>query len=277
MKTVAAMHDISCYAKSSLTVVIPTLSMMGIEVSPLPTALLSTQTDGFPNFFYKDLNTELTSIINHWKSLNLHFNAIYSGFIGNDVSVATLIDFVRWHKKQNPPLVLVDPVMGDFGSLYDPITPYLVKHMRELVQIADVVTPNITEAALILDEEYDDNLSVETASLWAKRIAQKGPKFVVITSVMEKNNSLVVSYDAMKDRISHFSQLHIPVSYPGCGDLFSSILTGRLLQGIDFSASVADAAYLVKKAVEYSFEKGVPVRHGVSPESIGYELVMRYR
>jgi len=277
MKTVAAMHDISCYAKSSLTVVIPTLSMMGIEVSPLPTALLSTQTDGFPHFFYKDLNSELTSIIDHWKSLNLHFDAIYSGFIGNDVSVATLIDFVRWHKKQNPPLVLVDPVMGDYGSLYDPITPYLVTHMKELVQIADVVTPNITEAALILDEEYDDDLSVDVASSWAKRIAQKGPKFVVITSVMEKNNSLVVSYDAMKDRISHFSQQHIPVSYPGCGDLFSSILTGRLLQGIDFSASVADAAYLVKKAVEYSFEKGIPLRHGVSPESIGYELVMRYR
>ena len=67
------------------------------------------------------------------------------------------------------------------------------------------------------------------------------------------------------------------MSYPGCGDLFSSILTGRLLQGVDFSASVADAAYLVKKAVEYSHEKGFPVRHGVSPESIGYELVMRYR
>ncbi len=270
------MHDLSCYAKSSLTVVIPTLSMMGIEVSPLPTALLSTQTDGFPHFYYKDLNTELTSIVDHWKSLDLHFDAIYSGFIGNDVSVATLIDFVNWQKKYNP-LVIVDPVMGDFGSLYNPITPHLVKHMKQLVEIADVVTPNITEAALILDEEYDANLSVETASLWARRIAEKGPAYVVITSVMEKNNSLVVSYDACLNKLSHFSQLHIPVSYPGCGDLFSSILTGRLLQGVDFSASVADAAYLVKKAVEYSHEKGFPVRHGVSPESIGYELVMRYR
>lgn len=276
MKTVAAMHDLSCYAKSSLTVVIPTLSMMGVEVSPLPTALLSTQTDGFPNFYYKDLDYELIAIIEHWKTLNLKFDAIYSGFIGNELSVATLIDLINWQKPNNP-LIVVDPVMGDDGALYDPITSHLVKHMKELVMIGDVVTPNITEAALLLDEEYDSHISIEKASSWAKRIARLGPDYVVITSVMEKNNSLVVSYDATKDKISHFSQLHVPVSYPGCGDLFSSILTGRLLQGIDFSSSVADAAYLVKKAVEYSKEQGLCVRHGVSPESIGYELVMRYR
>lgn len=270
------MHDLSCYAKSSLTVVIPTLSMMGIEVSPLPTALLSTQTDGFPNFYYKDLDYELISIIEHWKNLNLHFDAIYSGFIGNDISVTTLIDLINWQKESNP-LIVVDPVMGDDGSLYDPITSELIKHMKELVMVADVVTPNITEAALLLDEEYDPHLHIEKASLWAKRISNMGPKYVVITSVMEKNNALVVSYDAVNDKISHFSQLHVPVSYPGCGDLFASILTGRLLQQVEFSIAVADAAYLVKKAVEYSRDLDFPVPHGVSPESIGVELVTRYR
>ncbi|NCB01127.1 MAG: pyridoxamine kinase [Spirochaetia bacterium] len=273
MKTVAAMHDLSCYAKSSLTVVIPTLSMMGLEVSPLPTALLSTQTDGFPNFFYTDLIDELSLIIAHWKTLNLTFDAIYSGFLGSERCVSTLLDLITWQRKDHP-LVVIDPVLGDSGSLYDPITHHLVEDMKKLISFADVVTPNITEAALLLDEEYNTNLSVKEASSWAKRISELGPAYVVITSIMEKNNSLVVSYDKIKDTFAHFSQQHIPVSYPGCGDLFASILTGRLLQGADFSSAVADAAYLVKKAVEYSHQREVPPRHGVSPESIAYELVM---
>ena len=266
------MHDLSCYAKSSLTVVIPTLSMMGIEVSPLPTALLSTQTDGYPNFFYSDLTREIHVIIEHWKTLDLHFDAIYSGFLGSEDSVETLLNLINWQKKNNP-LVIIDPVLGDFGSLYDPISENLVNYMKKLVSFADVVTPNITEAALLLGEEYDAALSVEKASFWAKRISNLGPNFVVITSVMEKNNSLVVSYEKEKNILSHFSQQHIPVSYPGCGDLFASILTGRLLQGEDFSSSVKDAASLVKKAVELSHKNQIPQRHGVSPEIIAYELV----
>ncbi len=272
MKTVLAVHDLSCYAKSSLTVVVPALSAMGIEVSPLPTALLSTQTDGFDNYFYKNLHTEQKMIVDHWKELDLSFDAVYSGFLGNSESIDMMIKIIEWQRSHDD-LIVVDPVMGDNGTLYGPITDDFVSRMKQLVSFSDVLTPNLTEAALLLDEKYDENLDSDTCASWAKRLSMMGPSKVVITSVMEKENSVVVSYEKDHDRTAIFSQTHFPVSYPGCGDLFTSILCGRLIIPADFTSAVADSAKLVKLAIKRSYEDHVAQSHGVSPERIVRELV----
>ncbi len=271
MKTVLAIHDLSCYAKSSLTVVVPTLSAMGIEVSPLPTALLSTQTDGFSNYFYKNLHAEQIGIVEHWKNLGLTFDAIYSGFLGNVESIDILLDILQWQKGSHP-LIIVDPVMGDNGSLYQPITKDFVHRMKQLSTLADVITPNITEAALLLDLEYKHDVDVNCCKMWAKELSNRGPRFVAITSVLENNNSMVVSYDKENDSHFVFSQEHLPLSYPGCGDLFTSILCGQLLHNCEFSDAVATSAQLVKEAIQKSHSAGLFQAHGVSPEQIVYQL-----
>jgi pyridoxine kinase len=271
MKTVLAIHDLSCYAKSSLTVVVPTLSAMGIEVSPLPTALLSTQTDGFSNYFYKNLHAEQLGIIDHWKTLDLSFDAIYSGFLGNVESIDILLDILQWQKEAHP-LIIVDPVMGDNGSLYQPITKDFVHRMKHLSTLADVITPNITEAALLLGEEYQHDIDVTSCKQWAMELAKRGPRFVVITSVLEDNNSMVVSYDKENDSHFVFSQEQLPLSYPGCGDLFTSILCGQLLHETEFSEAVATAAQFVKIAIQKSHSVGLSQAHGVSPEQIVFQL-----
>jgi len=272
MKTVLAIHDLSCYAKSSLTVVVPTLSAMGIEVSPLPTALLSTQTDGFDDYFYKNLHTEQKKIVDHWKRLDLSFDALYSGFLGNCESIEMMIKIITWQKKGRP-LIVVDPVMGDNGALYGPMTQTFVQEMKKLVALSDVLTPNVTEAALLLDEPYRKDIDAHTCAQWAQRLSQMGPQLVVITSVMEEQHSIVVSYEREHDRHSVYSQTHLPISYPGCGDLFTSILCGELLNGVDFTEAVAQGAQLVKLAIKRSHNENVVQSHGVSPERIVKELV----
>ncbi len=272
MKSVAAIHDLSCYAKSSLTVVIPSLSMMGIEVAPLPTALLSTQTDGFSGYHYRDLTEDLHAVLTHWKKLSLSFDALYSGFLGSTSSIGFVREMIRWQEEHSP-LVVVDPVMGDNGEFYGPLSTSLVDGMRDLVREADVITPNLTEAAILLGRPYSTELSVEEALDWAVELSQLGAEKVVITSVLQGEETYVAAYDSLTGEKRVHGQEYLSVSYPGCGDLFASILTGKLLKGESFFTSVSASAELVKRAIEISLEAEVPVAHGISVERIAPELL----
>ncbi|MHC1692960.1 MAG: pyridoxamine kinase [Sphaerochaetaceae bacterium] len=268
MKTVAAIHDLSCYAKSSLTVVIPTLAAMGVEAAVLPTALLSTQTDGFENYYYQDLSESMVAITAHWKQLGLRFDGIYSGFLGSQTQIGLVSDFIDSQRALGNPLVLVDPVLGDDGATYGPITAILKRRMLDLVRKADVITPNVTEAALLLDEPYHSDLSQNAAVEWAKRLSDLGPTQVAITSVMHGSGGAVVSYDRHKDTHSSVYQTYAPVSYPGSGDLFASILCALLVKGTSFLDASAKSAHLVSEAVFASWRDNVEIRHGVSVELI---------
>lgn len=272
MNTVAAIHDLSCYAKSSLTVVIPTLSMMGIEVAPLPTALLSTQTDGFSGYHYRDLTHDLYAVLAHWKTLDLSFDAVYSGFLGSPDAIEFVTEVIDWQRKHSP-LTVIDPVMGDNGEFYGPMSSSMVDGMRSLIRNSDVITPNLTEAAILLDKSYREDLSRDTALTWAKELSRMGAKRVVITSVIQGDDTYVVSYDAASGEKQIYGQDQLPVTYPGCGDLFASILTGKLLMGCDFFTAVPQSAQLVKRAIKVSYEHQVPVSHGISVERIARDLL----
>ncbi len=274
MKTVAAIHDLSCHAKSSLTVVIPTLAALQVEASILPTALLSTQTDGFVDYAYVDLTETMDRILHHWKSLELHFDAIYSGFLGSQHQIETVSSLIDWQRSNSAdPIVLIDPVMGDQGEPYGPMTADLMRKMQHLVTQANVITPNVTEAALLLGEDFDPALSLETAGIWAQRLSDLGPDRVAITSVMDRSDGLVVAYDAAERTIRHFRQQYAPVSFPGCGDLFASILCALLVRGTPFYTAVQRSSELVSTAVHRSWRAAVPVRMGVAVELIIADLV----
>jgi pyridoxine kinase len=154
-KRVAAIHDISCFGRCSLTVALPIISSAGIECAVVPTAVLSTHTGGIDGYTFHDLTDEIMPIAKHWKSLDLEFDAIYTGYLGSfhqlDI-VSSLFDLLG----SNDTLKVVDPVMADNGVLYKSFPADFPKGMRKLCAKADIIVPNITEAVLMLDEPYQE-------------------------------------------------------------------------------------------------------------------------
>ena len=269
----AAFHDLCCYAKSSLTVVIPTLEVLGVEVCPLPTALLSTQTDGFERYHFEESTDSLVQILKHWDFLGLGFDAIYSGFLGSHEQVDLVRHFIVQQRARHNPLVVIDPVLGDGGKPYAPIDELLISEMRTLVREADLITPNTTEAALLLKKPYDKALGVDEAITWAKELSTLGPRYVAITSVMVNEKGSVVAYDANNDEVFVTTHAYTNISYPGCGDLFASIVTSLMVNTYSFKEAIEKANTLVKEAVEATFRANIERRQGVAIELIIDKLV----
>ena len=145
-KRVAAIHDISGFGKCSLTVALPIISAAGIETTIMPTAVLSTHTGGFTGYTYRDLTGDLRAIAEHWKSLELHFDAIYSGFLGSFEQIDIVKDFIDMFRADGN-ITVVDPAMADNGQMYSLFNMEFAKAMASLCAKADIVVPNITEAA----------------------------------------------------------------------------------------------------------------------------------
>ena len=152
-KTAVAIHDISGLGKCSLTAALPVLSSAGVSVGVLPTAVLSTQTGGLNNYTNRDLTCDMRGIMAHWSSIGVKFDAVYSGFLGSAEQVDIVLDFVEQFSCENT-VFLCDPAMADNGSLYNTFNPAFVEQMKRLCEKADIIVPNFTEAALLLDEEY---------------------------------------------------------------------------------------------------------------------------
>ena len=151
----AAIHDLSGFGRCSLTIVIPVLSAMGVQCCPLPTAYLSTHTGGFTGNTFLDLTEQMEPIAAHWAALDLRFDGIYTGFMGSRRQIELTAEFLRAFRRQGCPAV-VDPVMGDHGRPYRTYTPEMCRAMASLAELAGVITPNRTEAALLLDVPYGD-------------------------------------------------------------------------------------------------------------------------
>lgn len=267
----AAIHDLSCYAKSSLTVVTPILEAMGVEVCPVPTALLSTQTDGFEGYLFEDLTSQMRQVISHWHQLGLVFDSVYSGFLGSPRQVALVESFIDEQRRLGSPLVLVDPVLGDAGKTYGPMDASLIAQMRSLVARADVITPNTTEAALLLGHEWRPVDHSSEIYEHVRALSGLGPKHVVVTGVTlesSQDKCSVAWYDRDLNDFGVFSHARISPSYPGAGDLFASLLCGLLLWGQTFPSAVEQAALWVSSAITLTSALGYPARHGVCPSSL---------
>jgi len=265
-KRIAAVHDLSGFGRASLTIVSPVLSAMGIQVCPLPTALLSTHTGGFENYHFVDLTEHLQPIIDHWKAENIRFDGIYSGFLGSCRQVEILSGFISdFHHSQQ--LTVVDPVMGDQGVLYGPYTQDMVEAMKELVNKADIITPNFTEAAFLLGEDPKaSDLDNSSCKDWLRRLSSMGPRKVIITSVAsqrEDKHALVLAYDRDFDQYWKTETEWLPASYPGTGDMFASVITGSLLQGDGLPVAMDRAVGFILQAIRYTYSQGLPEREGV--------------
>lgn len=266
---VAAVHDMSCFGRCSLAVIMPILSCMGIQVCPLPTAVLSTHLGGFNQVAFCDFSERMSEFYHHWKRENIDFSCIYSGFLASEQQIDTVLNFIE-EFSVNKPLVLVDPVMGDEGKLYSVYTMEMQQHMKRLVGKADIITPNYTEACFLLGEPYAH--TVADASLlndWLIRLAALGPAVVVMTGIPLADKKIMnIGYDR---RIGSFWQViseYIPAKYPGTGDIFASVLAGALLSEYTVEQAMKLAADFVAMAVKTTFEAGTPSREGVLIELV---------
>lgn len=271
---VAAIHDLSGFGKASLTVIIPILSAMGVQPCPLPTAVLSSHTGGFEDYHFVDLTDEMTGIIRHWKSLEIDFNAIYSGFLGSPRQVDIVIDFIQSFTRPNQ-LVVVDPVMGDNGKPYKTMGKEMIREMRQLAGKADIITPNFTEAAFLLNEPYREEIEVAELKEWINRLCDRGPRQVIVTSVPVKdrqNVSEVVAFDREDGRFWKVDCTYIPAYYPGTGDAFASVIVGSLLQGDSLPIALDRAVQFVSIAIRSTFGYKNPTREGVLLEKVLHNL-----
>ena len=254
VKKIAAVHDLSGCGRVSLSVVIPILSSMGIQVYPLPTAVLSSHTQ-YPGFSFLDLTDQMSLFVNHWKQLGLQFDAIYSGYLGSPIQtniVATLIDDFAGEGQW----VVVDPVLGDNGKLYASLDSGMIAQMRELIRKAVVITPNLTELFMLLGKPYKELVPLDDLKEHLVRLAEYGPEIVIVTSVPEDTSAKTTSVVAYDKRTKHFwkvSCLYFPAHYPGTGDTFTSVITGSLMQGDSLPIALDRAVQFILMGIRATF------------------------
>lgn len=275
----ACIHDLAGLGHCSLSAAIPVLSVMGIQACPVPTAVLSSQTDGYSGYSFLDMTPELPAYFAHWERLGTRFDGIFTGFLGSPEQLSLVSGFVTRFRTAGT-LVLVDPVMGDDGAVYDTYTPEMCAGMRRLAAHADVITPNLTEAAALLGERYENAPCDEAGLLrWAARLSSEVAPRSVITGVPSEDGStlrialcdrgetaILTRPRAAADTPSHGS-------YPGTGDVFASVLLGALLRGKALGEAAAAAADFVSACVAHTAACGVPRREGLSFEPLLSSLI----
>lgn len=267
-KTVAAIHDISGFGKCSLTVALPILSAAGIGVSVLPTAVLSTHTGGFTGYTYRDLTEDMLPFANHWKSLDLKFDALYSGFLGSFEQIAIVSDIFDLFKTQSN-LILVDPVMADNGKLYPTYTSQMAVGMVKLCKKADIIVPNLTEAAFMLGEEfYDGPYERSYIEGLLVRLSKFGPKQVVLTGVWFSPELLgCAGYNRETGKFSYAFSPRVQGFFHGTGDVFASTLLAGLLNGMDLDKAMQAAVDFTYGSIVRTKESGTDPRFGVNFEA----------
>lgn len=271
---VAAIHDLSGFGRCSLTVVLPTLSAMGVQCCPLPTAVLSTHTGGLGANTFLDLTDQIVPFTAHWRSLELHFDGLYTGFMGSEQQIALTADFIRTFQSPKA-TVVVDPVMGDHGKPYRTYTPEMCRAMGQLAELADVLTPNRTEAALLLGVKYEDlRLDSETdCRRWAEALSMDGRRSVVLTGAELAEDTVgAVCFDRGTGKTSLVQETKIAGQFHGTGDLFASVLTGALVSGKSLTEATGQAAWFTRLAVQRTAEQGLPAREGVDFEPLLWRL-----
>ena len=265
----AAIHDMSGFGRCSLTVAIPILSAMGVQCCPLPTAFLSTHTGGFTGFTFLDMTEEMPKVAAHWKSLDLRFDAIYSGFLGSEAQIDIVEDFIRAFRTPDT-VVVIDPVMGDDGAAYQTYTPAMCAGMARLAELADVITPNLTEAAFLLGMDYGDLPRGEAGLRQIVReLSMEGKRSVALTGAsLAPGKTGAMCFDAATGETEAVQTDFIAHPLHGTGDVFASVLTGGLVRGKSLPAAARQAAEFIRACAERTVAEDLPLREGVDFEPL---------
>lgn len=268
LKRIVTIQDISCFGKCSLTVAHPILCAMGLETAVIPTAVLSTHTYQFKDYIFRDLTSDIPAIATHWKSLNLQFDGIYTGYLGSTEQVQIVSDFFDTFRNEHTSII-VDPVMGDAGKLYAGFTADFVQKMKALCKKADIIAPNMTEAALLLDRPYRTDYTEAEIQELLKELTDLGAPTVVLTGVQYADGRHgAVAYDRKSNQYHAAFRKHIGGYFAhGTGDIFSSLLSGAIVKGASLEKAVSLAVNLTTDCIEATLPDKDTYWYGVSFES----------
>lgn len=275
-KRAIAIHDISCAGRCSLTVALPVLSVQGVETNVIPTAILSTQTGGFEGYTYRDLTEDILPIVHHWTTMNRACDAIYTGFLGSFRQLE-IVSQVIDQMQSSETLVYIDPVMGDGGKLYSTFDMDFVAGMRALCKKAHVITPNVTEAFLLLGRPYQEGpYTAELVEELLRALSELGPDNVVLTGIYPDSEHLGAAvYDRVQNKIDMAYAPAYKGTYHGAGDLFGSVLLGKMLQNIPMEEALKESVSFTAKCIQRTGASGVDTRFGLEFESFLGELAPR--
>ena len=266
MKRILTIQDISCFGKCSLTVALPLLSAMGIETVILPTAVLSTHTM-FKNFTVKDLSDQLAPITAHWKQEGITFDAIYTGYLGTEEEIDTVIEIIRTFRNENT-LVFIDPAMADNGKLYPAFDEHYAVKNADLCAIADIAVPNITEASYLTGLPYLETYSEEYVKNLLQALAALGTKTPILTGVsLSDGKTGAMGFDTQKGEYFVYQHDRIPVAFHGTGDIFSSVLAGAFVLGIERTRALQIAADYTEMTIVKTLENPEKPWYGVDFEA----------
>ena len=274
MKRILTIQDISCLGKCSLTIALPVISATGVETVILPTAVLSTHTM-FKNFTVKDLSDQIDPIKNHWLSEDVRFDAIYTGYLGTIEQIDQMKELFKDFRHDDM-TIFVDPVMADNGKLYPAFDMDYVKKNAELCAEADIIVPNITEAAFMTGMEYKEEYDESYIKEMLKKLNEFGAKVSVLTGVsLSPGKTGVMGYDREADDYFVYQNDRIDASYHGTGDLFSSSCIGAMMRGKSWQESMKIAADYTAYTIEVTLKNPEKPWYGVDFEATIPELIKK--
>lgn len=270
-KRIALINDMTGFGRCSIAVELPLISAMKIQACPLPTAILSVHT-GFQEHYIDDYTQRMRPYMDNWAANRLEFDGICTGFLGSVEQINIVEEFVDRFKRDNT-LVMVDPVMGDYGRLYSSYTPEICREMKRLLRHADLLTPNLTEACQLLDIDYPEAGVIHETELakMAKALADKGPKQVVITGLSQDDWVMNFVYE-QNGRQCIVKDPKIGGDRSGTGDAFAAIVSGALVNGLSLEEAVEKATRFITKVLRYTVELDLPWNYGLAFEEYLTEL-----
>lgn len=267
-KKIAVINDYCGFGRCSIAAAMPIISALKIQCCPLPTSIFSNHT-GFESFYFNDYTQNMQSYINEWKKLDLHFNGILSGFLGSSEQIEIVIDFLKHFKTENT-ITVIDPVMGDYGKLYPTYSPILADKMKHLVPYADILTPNLTEACILTDTEYNKNINEEELTVICEKLSKMGPQKIVISG-LERGEDLE-NFIYENGEISVIKEHKVGSFRSGTGDVFSAIITGDSVNGKTLSEAVKHASAFIAKVLRRTIELDIPKTDGICFEEFLTEI-----
>ncbi len=269
-KKIAVINDISGFGRCSAAVSLPVISHMRVQACLLPTSIFSNHT-GFPSYYYNDFTDKMPRFMEEWKKLDLRFEGIASGFLGSAEQIEIVREFIRQFRDERTQ-VIIDPVMGENGKPYPTYTEEMCDKMKHLVEYADILTPNVTEACMLTRMPFKDkNWQRKELLEMMARLRELGAKKIVVSG-LDSGQFISNAVSEVPGECKLIRQKRVGKVRSGTGDIFSSIIAADCVNGVDFETSVRKAAAFVQECIRVTERFDIPETDGVCFEEVLHKL-----
>ncbi len=269
-KKIAVINDISGFGRCSAAVSLPVISHMRVQACLLPTSIFSNHT-GFPSYYYNDFTDRMPRFMEEWKKLDLRFEGIASGFLGSAEQIEIVREFIRQFRDDRTQ-VIIDPVMGENGKAYPTYTEEMCDKMKHLVEYADILTPNVTEACMLTGMPFKDkNWQRKELLEMMARLRELGAKKIVVSG-LDSGQFISNAVSEVPGECKLLRQKRVGKVRSGTGDIFSSIIAADCVNGVDFETSVRKAAAFVQECIRVTERFDIPETDGVCFEEVLHKL-----